>query len=271
MIAEVKKAFETWKWSLAVLARSPAPLLALVALAALWGLAAYEWLWMPESSVWVLLLSLVWALVQILVAVAVVTGTATSVSQAAIDGAQRLPLRAFVGFRRRQLVHSLLIVVVSFFLALLIARIFAWVNHHSIEVASFLTFHSRKPVSHLVVEKIYRVLEGLLWIVMGGFLLSFLITGLNVGWQAARKQCGRVLANCCYKTSFLTGLLSVAVFGGLSHLLAYWRPNFPVGFWDYSQLLVRITVVLILLASGWLFWLLSLARLNLPSSGSSPT
>lgn len=267
----MKQAFGAWSWSLGVLARSPALLLSLAALVALWCWAGYEWLWIPESSSLVLLLSGAWAIAQVLVAVAVIAGIATSAAQAAASGDRRLPLRSFWGFHRRQFVHSLLLVVVSLILVTLIAELFAWVNRHSIEVASFLTFHSQKPVSHVVIEKICAVVESLIWIALAGFLLTLLIVILRGSWQQVRKQCGRILASCCFKTSFFSGLLSVAVFGGLSYLLSNWHPKVPPGFWDHTQMVVRLGLALMLIVVGGLFWMLSLARLTPPTDDSPPS
>jgi hypothetical protein len=56
----------------------------------------------------------------------------------------------------------------------------------------------------------------------------------------------------------------VAVFGGLAYELANWHPIFPPEFWDYTQVIIRWFFVLILLAAGWSFWLLSLAGLLIP-------
>jgi len=252
-------------------ARSLPFLVGLVLVAGLWSLAAYEWLWIPESSVPVLLLGLVWALAQALIAAAVLAGTALAAARAASEGAGTLALRSLLGFRK--LAPSLLMLIVSGLLTLFFASLFAWINGHAIEVASYLTFRSQKPVSHLLIEKIFGVVEGLLWVVIAGFLLSFLLTLLHAGWQQARRPATarRLLASCCFKASFLTSLLSVAVFGGLAYLLANWHPKVSPGLWDYTQMVVRLGVGLVLLVTGWLFWLLSLARLNLLPEESSPS
>ena len=72
-----------------------------------------------------------------------------------------------------------------------------------------------------------------------------------------------MLAACTFRTPFLTSLLSVAVFGGLAYKLAHWHPIVPPGFWDYTQVIVRFSLALLILAAGVLFWLLAFARLNL--------
>jgi len=74
----MKKTLDAWKWSLALVARSPVAVLGLALLSALWALAGDQWLALPESSAVMLLLSFLWALVQILIAVSVLAGTAAS-------------------------------------------------------------------------------------------------------------------------------------------------------------------------------------------------
>ena len=110
---------------------------------------------------------------------------------------------------------------------------------------------------------IYNGIEWLLWIIVGGFLLNFSIVMLRAGWQRAGKQSVNMLAACTLQTPFLTSLLSVAVFGGLAYKLIQWRPFVPPGFWDYTQIIVRFSLALLILSAGVLFWLLALARLNL--------
>jgi hypothetical protein len=260
----MKRTFEVWGWSATVLAHSRSSLIVFAAFLGLWALAAYEWLWIPESSVLVLLLSLVWAFAQVFLAVAAVTGTVAGALQARDAKAQPLSLLSFFGFGRKRFFESLLLLLAASAVGLALAEIFAWVNQQSVEIASFLTFHSEKPVSYLIIDSCLMVIEGLIWIAVAGSLLSFLIVLFSSGRQLARKQFGRVLLAGCFGMPFLTGFLSVVVFGGLAYLLANWRPMLPVGFLDYLQLAVRVGLVLILLATGWLFWLLALARLNSP-------
>ena len=263
----MKKAFEIWGWSATVLAHSLSSLIALAAFLGLWALAAYEWLWIPESSVFVLILSLVCAIAQVLVATAALAGTFTIAVQAADAHAGALSLVRLIRFGRRRFAESLLWLIAASAIGLALAGIFAWVNLHSVEVASFLTFHSQKPVSYLIIDRCMIAIEGLIWIAATGSLLSFLMVRYRSGGQHARQPFGKVLLSGCFKMPFLTGLLTVLVFGGSAYVLVNWRPMVPAGFWDYSQLAVRVALVLVLLAAGWLFWLLCLARLNLPGTG----
>jgi hypothetical protein len=264
----MKRAFAAWIWSLGILARSSWTLLTLAALIVLWSVTAYEWLWLPESSVWLLTLALIWAIVQLLVAVAIIGGSASGAAEAAATAGRKFPLRSLWVKEARSLLSTLVVCLVSSILVLFVGEVFNWLNNHSIEVASFLTFHSEKPVSHVLIEKIYWVMETLLWIMLGGFLVSFLTVLLRDGWAEARKQEGKLLAGCMFRTPFMTSLLSVVVFGGLAYELATWHPVVSPGFWDYAQVIVRFTVVSILLAAGWLFWFLSFARLHVPKQGS---
>jgi magnesium-transporting ATPase (P-type) len=256
-------------WSLRVLARSYWTFLALAVLIALWAVAAYEWLGLPESSGLLLILALLWAIVQLLVAVAIIAGSASGAAETAAADGRKLPLRSLWAKDLKSLLSTLILCLVSFILVLFLGGVFNWINNHSVEVASFLTFHSEKPVSHVLIEKIYWVIEGLLWVVLSGFLLSFLTALVGGGWAEARKQGGKLLAGCLFRTPFLTSLLSVVVSGGLASVLSNWHPVVPPGFWDYTQVIARFSLVSILLAAGWSFWLLSLARLHLPAQENS--
>jgi hypothetical protein len=261
----MKKAFRTWAWSLGVVARSYWTLLALAALIALWAFAAYEWLGLPESSGLLLILALVWAIAQVLAAAGIVAGNVAGAEAVVTAGGRKLPLSSLWSSDRRKFLNALIFCFVTCFLVWLLAAFFDWINNHSIDVASFLTFHLQKPVSHVPIEKIYGIIETLLWIVLGGFLFSFLHILLRGGWREAGKELWKILAGAIFRTPFFTTLLSVGVFGTLAYQLANWRPRAPVGFWDYAQMIVRLAIVLILLATGWLFWSLSLARTLLPA------
>ena len=218
---------------------------------------------MPQDS------EVIWAIVQVLVAVAALTGSFTSAVHVADAGARRFPLLPFFRFGRKRFAETVLLLIPALAIGLVLAEIFAWVNQHSVEIASFLTFHSQKPVSHFRIDSCLMVIECLIWIAVASSLLSFSLVVFSSGWHQARKQLGKILLNGCFKMPFLTGLLSVVVFGGSAHALANWQPKLPVGFLDYAQLSVRVGLVLILLAAGWLFWLLSLARLNSPFAAPS--
>ena len=58
MLSGFKDCLRTWR-STGVLARCPLYVLAIALISAGWGFAAYEWLWLPESSALVLLLALI--------------------------------------------------------------------------------------------------------------------------------------------------------------------------------------------------------------------
>lgn len=258
----MKKTFDAWKWSVALVARSPLTVLGLAVLAALWALAGDQWLALPESSAWMLLLSFLWALAQIMIAVSVLAGTAASAAEAAAFGTPPTHGLAFITFNRNLLARTALLALPAALLVFMIAQIFGWVDAHSVEVGSFLTFHSEKPVSHIVIERIFWWIESALWIVVWGFLLTFLIVWLRSGWQEALRQGRRVFVNNFGRNSFFTVLAGVAVFGGLSYFLVNWHPVVQPGFWDYTQAALRLGVGLLLLAAGWFFTLLALAKLN---------
>jgi len=251
-------------WSLGVVARSYRTVVVLGALIALWAWAAYQWLGLPESSALLLILAFIWAVVQLLAGVIVVAGTVSGAAGAAATESRRFPLRSLWTLGRKKLVTALIFCLVSSTLVWLCGTVFSWINAHSIEVASFLSFHSEKAVSHVPIEEISDVLEGLLWIALSGFLLSFFIALLHGGWRGAGKQTWKLLAGCAFRSPFLTNLLSVAVFGGIAYVLVNWHPMVTAGFWDYTQMIVRFSLALILISAGVLFWSLSLARLQAP-------
>jgi hypothetical protein len=267
----MKKTFSTWTWSLGVVARSPVSLLGLALVVCLWGYGAYGWLWLPESSLAMLVLAVLWALAQVLVAAGVAAATVAAAGEAAMGTATRLPLRGFVGFSRQQFARSVIMVLAATILLLALFAFFTWVDQFALEVASFLTFRSQAAASPLKVSNAFWVVEALITIIVGGFLLSFLIILVRAGWREAWRQAGRTLARSCWRSPFWTSLLGVAVFGGLVYFLATWHPKVPPGYWDYTQLILRMGGALLLLAAGWLFLLLSLARLTLPSQQSPPS
>lgn len=260
----MKNAIATWKWSLGVMVRGPLVLVSLAALAALWGFGAYQWLWLPESSGLLLLLALIWGIAQIAVAVGFLAGTATASIDAATSNGKRIGSRSLLSFNRIQYWHCLAMAVASGIFLLVIFCLFKWSDEHALEVASFLTFRSEKAISPISIGKVFWVIQMLIWMIAGGFSLSLLAHLLREGWGEARRRAARILASCCWRAPFWTTLLSVAVFGGLAWLLAVWHPKVSAGFWDYAQMLLRLGGALLIIVSGWLFWLLALARFNFP-------
>jgi hypothetical protein len=258
----MNNAFTAWMWSLGVVARSYRTVVVLAALVALWAYAAYQWLGLPESSVLLLILALIWAIAQILAALVILGGTVVgSVDAAAMEGPELRPsLILTKGLKR--VVTTFIFCLLGLAVVWFFSAVFDWINQHSVEVASFLTFHSQKPVSHVVIEEIYKVIEMVLWIVIDGFLLSFFIAVLRGGWREAGMQRWKLLAGCAFRTPFLTSLLSVAVFGGIAYELATWHPTVPPGFWDYAQMILRFSLALIFISAGVLFGSLSLSRLQ---------
>jgi hypothetical protein len=264
----IKSGCRSWLWSTGVLARSPFYVLVLATFLGAWSAGAYEWLWLPESSVLILLLGFIWMLALALTAVAVLAAMTASTLAVAAGVEQRLCLPTGLRFGRRRFGWALAIVVVAFVLALAGVFFFGWLNDHALDVASFLSLHLRKPVSYMLVGKIFWTLEALVWIALGGVLMSWLL----VLSSASRKR--EEQARTPRGVIFLTGLLDAAVFGGLAWLVATWHPLVKPGFWDYMQLIIRIGAVLFLGSLGWLFWTLSLARIGLqPVTGqaASPT
>jgi hypothetical protein len=266
----MNRALAAWMWSLGVVARSYRTVVALAALIALWAFAAYEWLGLPaESSALLMILAFIWAIVQLLASAVIVGGTIAGVVEASVTEGRSFPIRWLWTMGRKWLLTTLIFGLMSLVLAWLCSTVFDWINGHSVEVASYLTFHSGKPVSYVFIERIYDFIEGLWWTVFGGFLISFFIAQRREGWRSAGKQIVKLFAGCAFRTPFLTNLLSVVVFGGIAYELANWRPVVPAGFWDYAQVVVRFSLVLILISTGELFWSLSLARVQLSKQDMS--
>lgn len=264
----MKRALTAWIWSLEVVARSYRTVVVLAVLMALWVFAAYEWLGLAESSALLLALALVWALAQTIAGTIVVGGTVGGAAEVAATAGTNFPALFVWTKGRKQIGTTLLYGLASSFVIWICSTVFDWVNDHSVEVASFLTFHSQKPFSHILLEEIYTVIEWLLWVVLAGFLVGSFIAILRDGWRRAGAQTWKILAACALGTAFLTTLLSVVVFGGLAYELANWHPMVPPGFWDYSQMIVRFSLALLLLSAGTLFGFLALARLQMPKTNN---
>jgi hypothetical protein len=268
----MKRVIQAWAWSLAVVARSPAALVGLAMLAALWGFAAFEWLSLPESSLLILAIAFAWALAMWLVAAGVAAGTASSAAEAAAAGGSSLAGFGFVTLRPRLLVRAMLFSWIAAATVFGVSELFGWLNGHTVEVGSFLTFHTDTPTSHIWLEKVFSTLEWLLWVAVAGLLVRLWVSVVRAGWTEIVRGFLRAFADCFWKGSFLSSLLAVLAFGWVPDRLANWQPHVPPGFWDYFQMLTRLGLALLLLAFGWLFWLLALARLSLaaPSPAAKP-
>lgn len=265
----MKRAIESWTWTLDVLARSPALILALAALAVVWSFGAYSWLGLAESSALLILLAVVWGLAQILIAVSVLAGVASGAAAATRD-ARSVKWLGLLTFNRNLLIRAALLALIAIPLVLLVAEVFSWSEDLALRVASLLTFVSETAFSPIVIGKIFWVVKAALWVMLAGFLSSFLMILLRAGWKQAWRERRTVLRECCWKIPFLTGLLSLTVFGGLAYFLVTWHPTVTPGFWDYAQLALRMGGALLLLVIGWLFLMLSLARLILRPEEPAP-
>jgi hypothetical protein len=263
VLSGIKVGWRAWTGSLGVLARSPLYVIALAAITGLWGLAGYEWLWLPESSVWVLAVALLWLLALAAVALAVLAGSAASVSAVAAGTDRGLSLRRILSFEKRQFGRAALVVLAGLLLGFILDELFGWIRRRALETASFLTFHTQRPVSYILVEKTFWTLEALIWIAFACFLITWLLA-LSNRRQAAPASEGEGMRGRSFSIiNFVTGVLSACVFGGLAWRLATWHPIVKAGGWDYAQLGIRTGATLLLLALGWLFWTLALARLAL--------
>ncbi len=261
---DMNNIFTALVWSLEVLIFSYRTVLALAGFIALWAWLAYEWLGLPESSTFMLILALFWAIALLLAAAVIFGGTVSGAVNAA--GAEGMDLHVSSLWKpRRGKTSSLLIFsAMCGVLGGLFAKIFGWIDAHLLEVASFFTFHSGRPISYEQIGEFVGVIEGLLWVVLSGYLLSLFAALLREGWRDAGKQSLKLLPKCAFQGQFLASLLSVGAFGGVAYKLANWHRWVPPGFWDYAQVLVRFSLALIVIAAGLCFWSLFLARLQVP-------
>ena len=272
MLNAIKVGCRSWLWSLGVLARSPLYVLALAVLLALWGIAAYEWLWLPESSALVLMLTLVWALGLVAGAVAILALITYGASVAATGSEPKLKLRASVRFSKKRSAWTLAALTLAVVTGAVGMSCFHWLDEHALNVASFLGFHWHKPISHLLIERVFWTLETLLWIALGAFLLRRLLTVSQRGWRGMTTAGAKAPQFPAATVTFLTGVLGAGVFGGIAWLVAGWHPVVKSGASDYAQLVVRAAVVLLVISIGWLFCTLALARQALATTeeGAAP-
>ncbi|HUI41663.1 MAG TPA: hypothetical protein VL523_06820 [Terriglobia bacterium] len=262
MLSSIKIGGRAWTESLGVLARSPAYVIALAAIVGLWGLAGYEWLWLPESSGWVLALALAWVLALAALAAALLAGTVASVSAVAAGTDRRLSLRKIVSFEKKRVGRSVLVALAGLALGFVLDVLFGWINGRALEAASFLTFHTQQPVSYMLIGKILWVLEALVWIAFAGFLITWLLALSNPRPPAAPRTPATAPARSLGISVFVTSVLSAGIFGGLAWRVAIWHPAVKAGGWDYAQLAIRTGAALLLLSLGWLFWAQAIARLT---------
>jgi len=265
----MKQVLAAWKWSLIVTVRSYRTLLALAGLVALWAGAAYAWLGLPESSGLLLILALVWAITQALVALDVIAGTACGAANLAATGGRRLPLHVLWARERKKLLNAATISLLSLLVFWLFSAISSWMDLHYLNIASVLTFHSQRPISHVLVGNVYAILTGPVWIGLFGLPLSLLVVAVPGGWRETKAQGKKVLWGYVFRGPFFTSFLCLFV-ALIAYVLAVTPAVVAPGFWDYAQLIARISGALILAAAVWLFWLLSLARLHTPPAASSP-
>lgn len=253
-----------WAQSFGAVARSPFYVLALASIVGLWGLAAYEWLWLPESSVWVLALTALWFLILVLLALAILAGSVASVSSVASGADRHLRLRTILGFEKGRMGRTLLIALAGTLLYLVLAATFGWLDAHALNMASFLTFHSQHPVSAAVITGFLWLIEAILWIIYAGFVITWLLEYSYMPQPDTLRNARQTLARSVSLSVILTSMLSVIVFGGLVWVVATWRPVVKPGAWDYAQFAIRNGTALLLITVGWLFFVLALARLAKP-------
>jgi hypothetical protein len=270
MSSSSKSGWRAWTQGLSVLARSPICVLALAAFIGLWCFAGFEWLWLPESSGWVLGLALVWILALVALAVAAVCGTVSNVSAVASGAEKHLSLRRILSIER--IGRTALVALAVLAGVLVLDAVFGWIDDHAVFIASFLTFHFQHPVSYIVIGKFLWVIEAIIWITVAGVFMNWLLLFSRPRSFAPMQSAPRPTRLLGVMT-FVTGILSAGVFGSLAWLLATWHLIVKPGGWDYAQLAIRNGAALLLVTIGWLFWSLTLARVTispLTEPASSP-
>jgi hypothetical protein len=271
----MKNALATWKWSFGVVTRSPLALLALTLVLAAELYGAYRWLYFPmESAAYLMVLGSLWALILFAALAGLIAVSTASANDAVAAGARSIDVRSLVRFSRTGWLRTAAFVVIAVLILPGVYSLFSWINSYSLEVASWLTFRSEKPVAQESAEAVLSWIESFLWVVVAGFLLGFLLAPVRQGWREALRAVPRLFADACWRAPLLTGLISVVVFGDLACLLFTWHPIVPPGFLDYAQIIIRNGLALAVAVAGWLFWMLSLARLrqsSMPPTGPSPT
>lgn len=265
----MKNALTIWKWSFGVVARSPLALGALAIALAAEFYAAYRWLYFPmESATYLMVIGLLWALLMFAVLAGLIAVSAASANDAAAEGARCIKVRSLLRFHRSHWLRVAAFTIIAFLIATGVYSLFEWANSYSLEVASWLTFNTEKPVAQESAETVLNWIERLLWVIGSGFLLGFLLALVRQGWRAALRAVPRLLANACWRAPLLTGGISIVVFGGLACLLFTWHPIVPPGFLDYAQFVLRNGLGLAFTVAGWLFWMLALARHGAPAPQS---
>jgi len=265
VINTLKTGGRAWAQSLSTLARSPLYVLVLAAIGGAWCLAAYEWLWLPESSGWVLALAFVWIVALAALALALLAGVVAGAAEVASGKESRLRVSRTLSLEKRRLGRTLLVVLAGIAVGSVLCWLFGWLNSHALDAASFLTFHLQHPVSYVPISKVLWVIEALAWIFFAGFAMAWLMVFSNQPRSAGAQSTRGTLARSLSLPVFLTGILAAVVFGWPAWLLATWHPVVTPGGWDYAQFVIRNGVALLLLTLGWLFWSLALARLALPA------
>jgi hypothetical protein len=268
MVEELALTWRALRWSLSVATRSFIWVVGVAVFCALWVLTAYLWLDLPESSALILAVAALWALAQCLLAVAALLILAASVVEAAQAGAPRLSARSI---RWAHIGQCVVFTLSAGVVIVVLGLFFSWLNEHSLEVASFLTLHLKKPVSRMVISGFFGAIEAILWVLVAGLLAGFLMNALASGWRPALGGFGGLLARC-WRAPVLVSLIIAAFFGWTADALINWHPLVKPGGWDFAQLILRFGLSLLLLAFGWLVWMLGLARLNLvPARETSVT
>jgi hypothetical protein len=261
----MKSVLKTWKWSLGVVARSPLAISVLVLILIAGLYADYRWLYFPmESAIYLFVLGFLWALLSLVVLVSLIAISVAAAMDVAVTDARSITLRGLLRFNCCQFLRVAGFILLAIPIAAGVYSLFEWVNSYSLEVASWLTFNTEKPVAQETADAALLWIERGLWVVISGFLISFLVSLVRDGWRASLSSVLRLLANACWRATFLTTLVAFLVFGGAAHLLVKWNPTVTPGHLDFAQVIARSGLAVVLAVAGWIFWILSISRHHRP-------
>ena len=202
----MKNALKAWLWSLRAVVRTPLVLLTLSALLAAELFGVYRWLYFPmESAVYLMVIGILWAALEVSILIWFLAVIAGAAQEAAEEGASSLKINRLIRLNRSAWMRTAGFAVVASVLVAAVYCFFWWIEGYALEVASFLTFHSEKPVAPETIDAIFAWIENILWVVVAGFLIAFLLILVRQGWRETLRAAPRSFAGarCATARPFL--------------------------------------------------------------------
>jgi hypothetical protein len=223
-----------------------------------------------ESAVYLFVLGLIWALLSLAVVVGLIAVSIAAALDVATANARSIHPRVLLRFNRCHFLRVAGFMLLAIPVAVAVYSLFEWVNSYSLEVASWLTFNTEKPVAQETAESVLGWVEWVLWVAVAGFLGGFLVTLVRNGWRVALRSSPRLLASASWYSTFLTTLISFVIFGGIAQLLVQWNPTVTTWYLDFAQVIARSGFAVVIAVAGWIFWTLALTRFGAPVVPSPP-